>query len=273
MAAIGWVGLGRIGLPMARRLKQAGHDVSGWDIAPQRRDAAREQGVPVASAAGEFLPKVDGVFLSVTDGNAVEQAVFGEGGIAAAARPGTLIVDHSTIAPDRTVELARRARSLAGLRWVDAPISGGVEAADRGELVAWLGGSAEDVAPVHPLIGCYASKIRHLGPLGRGQMTKSCNQMIVAGTVALWSQMLRYAKAADFDLAQLVEALDGGAADSFISHLLARTLAESALPQQSAYNWTKDLKIAVAQARALRVDTPMADAALTEFETVISARA
>lgn len=271
MVAVGWIGIGRIGLPMASRLKAAGHDVIAWDLSAERRALGAAAGLRIGDAIAGVAAAADPVMICVPDGAAVEQVVFGSGGIAGAARAGSIIVDHSTIAPEVTTALAGRVRDHAGLGWVDAPVSGGVEAAAQGKLVAWLGGERADVDQVLPFIRCYAAKVMHVGAAGRGQMVKCCNQMIVAGTAALWSQMLRFAQAAHLDAPAVAAALEGGAADSAVSRLVARAIAEASLPPQTGYLWAKDLRILVAEAAKAGADLPMAAAALAELERFMPA--
>ena len=122
MAKLGWVGVGDIGLPMMKRLLDAGNEVSVWGRTQARLDQARSVGATIAASAAELGRTCEAVFLCVTDSDAVEEVVFGSDGIATASRPGTLVVDHSTIHPGRTRQMATRLRVEQKGRWVDAQL-------------------------------------------------------------------------------------------------------------------------------------------------------
>ncbi|MEA2689720.1 MAG: 3-hydroxyisobutyrate dehydrogenase, partial [Candidatus Eremiobacteraeota bacterium] len=128
MATLGWIGLGEIGTPMALRLIGAGHRVVVWGRTASRLEPALAAGATAASSPAELASQCDAVMLCVTDGNAVEDVVFGPRGVAEGARRGSLIVDHSTIHPE-TARLASRRLRSARVGWVDAPVSGGAAGA------------------------------------------------------------------------------------------------------------------------------------------------
>jgi 2-hydroxy-3-oxopropionate reductase len=165
-----------MGTPMVRKLLNSGHTVSVW---ARRREAI----APLASAgarAGESPADVaaasDIVMTMVTDTAAVEEVVLGEHGIARAARPGSVIVDHSTIAPDGARRIAATLLTY-GVEMLDAPVSGGSAAAEAGTLAIMVGGSKAVVDRISPVLASYAKSIVHVGASGAGQVAKACNQI------------------------------------------------------------------------------------------------
>jgi 3-hydroxyisobutyrate dehydrogenase-like beta-hydroxyacid dehydrogenase len=212
MAELGWIGMGAIGTPMALRLLAAGHALHVWGRTASRLTPALERGARLASSAAELGARCEGVMICVSDGAAVEEVVFGRAGVVEG--NGTCsIVDHSTIEPERTRALAARVRER-GLRWVDAPVSGGATGARAGSLSIFVGGDAADVARVQPWLAAYGRNITHLGDCGAGQAAKSCSQAIFATTIAAWVEVLAYARSIGLDPQQLVAATAGSWADS-----------------------------------------------------------
>ncbi len=192
MTQLAWIGLGRIGAPMAQRLIAAGYRLSVFDVVPQAMDALVAVGARAASSPGDAAAGAQAVFFCVSDGDAVESAAFGPDGVVSQAAQDTLLIDHSTTHPKLTRVMAARADSL-GFGWVDAPVSGGIAAAQNGTLACWLGGRQEHAARAQTFIAAYAGRISYMGLSGSGQTAKSCNQVIVANTIAIWAEMLDYA--------------------------------------------------------------------------------
>ncbi len=212
-SAFGWIGLGDIGKPMALQLIGAGHRVRVWGRTPERLQPALDAGATAAASPAELAAACDAVFLCVTDGDAVEEVVFGPQGVADGARRGSVVIDHSTIHPE-TARLASRRLASSGVAWVDAPVSGGAVGAKAGTLSVFLGGDDADVARVTPWLSAYARNVTHMGPAGSGQATKSCNQAVVAASIALWAEVIAYARRCGLDPDRVVDALAGGWADS-----------------------------------------------------------
>src|SRR5438270_8112711 len=215
MATLGWIGLGDIGLPMAERLIGAGHRVVVWGRNAAKLQPSLDAGATAATSPAQLAAQCEGVLLCVTDGDAVEEVVFGARGVAEGAKRESVIVDHSTIHPE-TARLASRRLRGAAVAWVDAPVSGGAVGARAGSLSTFLGGDAGDVQRVSPWIAAYASRITHMGPVGSGQVAKSCNQAVVAATIGLWAEVIAYARRCGIDPDLLVDALQGGWAHSEI---------------------------------------------------------
>ena len=241
MENLAWLGLGAIGTPMARRLLDAGCDLTVWNRSPERTRELVEAGASAASSPAAAVRAAGVVFVCLTDGDAVEQVAFGDGGIVHGALPGAVVVDHSTIHPAQARAIAQRFAD-AGIGFVDAPVSGGVAGARAGTLATFLGGRDADVERVLPLVAAYAAKRTHVGGSGAGQLAKSCNQAVVTATFAIWAEMVAYARANGLDPAVLVEAVEGGWADSPICRAFGPQLAAERLETSGAL-WIKDLGI------------------------------
>ncbi|WP_167361441.1 NAD(P)-dependent oxidoreductase, partial [Paraburkholderia ginsengiterrae] len=194
---IGFCGPGLMGAPMIRHLLRAGHTVHVWNRTRAKAEALVADGAKVVETPRELAARCEAVLLCVADAAAVEETVFGATGLLSGDTPAQRrvrwIVDHSSIPPAATRELAQRAAALAaaresegaaGLGWIDAPVSGGVAGANAGTLAVMAGGAAADVEAVRPVLGAYASRVTHMGDVGAGQTAKLCNQTIVTATLA-----------------------------------------------------------------------------------------
>lgn len=181
MTRIAFLGLGHMGLPMAKNLAAAGHELTGFDVVPAAVEAARAAGISVAGSGVEAARDAEVVITMFPSGRHVIDAFAGEDGLLAAAPAGSLFIECSTIA----VSEAREAHALAlaaGQRNVDAPVSGGVVGAENGTLTFMVGGSDEDFAAAHPLLEAMGARIVHCGGPGLGQAAKVCNNMILGVT-------------------------------------------------------------------------------------------
>lgn len=241
---LGFIGLGAMGQPMASHLMQAGHSLHVWARTPERAAAALEAGAQWAASPATLADTCEVVFVCVTDTAAVEEVALGESGLIAA-RSGAIIVDHSTIHPLATQTIAARLADTAGLRWVDAPVSGGAAGAAAGTLVVMAGGAAADLDQVRPLIDSYAARVTHMGATGTGQATKIANQMLIGGNVAVLAEALSYAHNFGVRAADLPDALGGGWADSSVLQNHGRRMARAAYPDVvDARLMAKDIDIA-----------------------------
>ena len=185
MTKIAVIGLGRMGVPMAANLVQAGHEVSGFDIVPAALEAARGRGVRIAESAVSAVSTAEVVITMLQAGSDVIDLY--KGGLLDAAGPGTLFIDSSTIA----VEDARAAHELAvqaGHRNIDAPVSGGVVGAEAGTLAFMVGGSDADFLAALPLLGVMGHRVVHCGGSGLGQAAKVCNNLILGVSMVAVSE-------------------------------------------------------------------------------------
>jgi len=269
MMPLAWIGLGRIGAPMAERLVAAGYRLSVFDVAPEAMRPLVAVGARAATSPGDAAAGAQVVCFCVSDGEAVESAAFGPDGVAAQASRGVLLIDHSTTHPELTRAMSRRAEEL-GLCWVDAPVSGGIAAAKSGTLAAWLGGRRESVDRARLLIAAYAGRINYMGRSGSGQTAKSCNQVIVANTIAIWAEMLAYAARNGLDPEALIDTLEGSGADSGVRRTFAKGMANGIFPELSTRNMIKDLGIITDLANKTGVSMPISSIALEHFRRGIT---
>ena len=173
---IGFIGLGTMGSPMARNLLKHGYAVCVWARRPESMAPLVEGGAKAGESAAHVASRCDIVITMVTDTKAVEEVILGDQGIAAGARPGSLVIDHSTIDPGGVKRIASQLQSR-NIEMLDAPVSGGGVAAEAGTLAIMAGGSKTAFGRAHPVLSCYAKTIVYIGASGAGQVAKACNQI------------------------------------------------------------------------------------------------
>lgn len=262
MSRVGVIGLGVMGRAMAANLLAAGHEVVVHSRSPEPVSAAVERGAVSASSPAEVGELCEAVITAVPDSAVVERIVLGEEGVFARAAEGLLMIDTSTVAPDtaRTVDSAARAR---GLRALDAPVSGGEQAAVDGALAIMVGGAADDVEAARPVLQEIGQTVTHVGPAGAGQTVKAANQMIVAGTIGLVAEAIVLLERCGVDPTPAAGVLASGLAgnrilDTRADDMIARRFA----PGARVALHHKDLGIALRASRSAGVVTPMS--AVTE---------
>jgi len=265
-AKIGYVGVGLMGLPMAKRLLSLGYSVRAYDISPQSMAAARDAGAAVASSAADAVPGADLAVLNLPTPEAVEAAVFGENGVVSALRPPQLLIDFSTIKVYQCKAFAHRLREMTGAGWIDAPVSGGPPASGSGTLTIMAGGEPADIERTRAFFADVAGRFTHMGPSGAGMTAKMLNQLIVGAGHAVMAEAVVLAEAAGIDPARLPECLAGGLADSpLLQRLYPRMVARDFAPQGYVRQLLKDLEMVNEFAGALKAPTPMMSEALTLY--------
>ena len=212
---VGFVGLGTMGGAMAANAARAGFEVSAWNRTPGRAPELEELGVHLRESAAVVAANSDVVITIVSDTPDVEAVLFGPEGVAEGAAPGTLVVDMSTISPSATRDFAQRL-GAEGVGMLDAPVSGGSEGAKKGTLSIFIGGNARDLERARPVLESLGTTITHVGPIGAGQAVKAVNQVILAGTYLGVAEGIVLAIKAGLDVEQVVAALGGGAAQSWV---------------------------------------------------------
>jgi len=215
MQRVAFLGLGTMGAAMAANLARAGFPVVAWNRTPGRAPELQELGVTTASSPAEAASSAEIVVVCVSDTPDVEAVLFGPDGVVEGAKPGTLVIDCSTIAPSGSWDFAARLREKE-LRMVDAPVSGGSEGARNATLTIFVGGDEHDVEHARPVLNALGRTITHVGPIGAGQAVKAVNQVILAGTYLGVAEGIVLAIKAGLDVEQVVEALGGGAAQSWV---------------------------------------------------------
>lgn len=248
---VGYIGLGIMGAPMVRNLLAAQLPVWVWARRPGQAAVLATEGAQVAPDLATLVRTVRVLFLNVSDTVDVEQLLQGPDGILQHALPGLIIVDHSTIDPLRTRQLAEAAKAV-GVFFVDAPVSGGQRGAMDGTLTVMLGGEAEVIERLRPLLGCIGKTLTHVGTAGAGQVAKACNQLLIGETLVALGEAFALAEAAGVDPARVREALLGGFAASRVLEVHGRRLLEGDFqPGFQVRLHRKDMGIVASTAAAL----------------------
>jgi 3-hydroxyisobutyrate dehydrogenase len=248
---VGVVGLGTMGAPMARHLIEAGHDVTVWNRTRQREEPLAALGAARADSAAQAAQGMEAVLTCVSDDPDLQAVVLGPDGVAATLPAGAVLVDCSTASPSLARELAATLAEQ-GRFFVDAPVSGGSEGAERGTLTVFVGGTEEAVALARPVIQAFGSRITHLGPAGSGQAAKAVNQVVLAGAYAGVAEGVVLAERFGLPADSLLEALGAGAADSWVLRNRAGNMVNDSYPlgfRTSLH--LKDIRIALREAAAL----------------------
>lgn len=258
LPSLAFAGIGLMGLPMSRRLLAAGYPLTVWNRSPEKCAPLAEQGARVAARPAD-LCEADIVMLCLADTAAVREVVLGSEGIVERARPGQLLVDFSSAEPAATREMAAELEARTGMRWVDAPVSGGTPGAEAGTLAIMAGGREEDVERIRPVLAHLGQRLTRMGDVGAGQVTKVCNQMIVACNALVIAEVVALAEKAGVDSGLIAPALAGGFADSKPLQILAPQMAESRFEPIKWHVRTllKDLDTAVRLSREQGSATPM----------------
>jgi 2-hydroxy-3-oxopropionate reductase len=255
MATLGFVGLGIMGRPMVARLLAAGHAVHVWNRSGVRPETVERGAKPCRSAA-EVARQADIVWINVSDTGAVEQVLFGPGGVGSGLSAGKLVIDHSTIAPEGAKAFAERL-ARTGVDFLDAPVSGGEVGAREGTLAIMVGGKAEAFERAKPFLEVLGRNVTHVGPSGAGQVCKAANQIIVALTMQAVAEGLLFASKAGADPARVRQALMGGFASSRILELHGRRMIERDFEPGGRIRFqVKDNQFVLDGARALGVSLP-----------------
>lgn len=260
--SVGFCGLGKMGLPMARRLVEAGYRTALWNRSAEKAHTlcATTQGMSAVGATpADVAAQSDVVMLCLADHASVEEVAFGPQGLAHGARRGAIVADHSTMAPAQAQALARRWRAETGGAWIDAPVSGGTAGATAGTLAVMAGGDAGHIATATAPMTAYAARVTRMGESGAGQATKLANQVIVMTTIAAIAEATRLAQRTGIDAASIPSALAGGWADSVLLQTLQpRMIAAPAQPSGTIRTMLKDLDAVEAFACAHGAALPVA---------------
>jgi 3-hydroxyisobutyrate dehydrogenase len=207
----GMIGLGNMGGRIARRIRDAGRPVRGFDVDTAHAEAA---GIELAASISELVAAVDVVFLSLPDSSIIERVVLDEGGVASAAREGQVVVDLSTASPASSVRLHDRLAE-AGVAFLDAGISGGAAAAEKGALTLMVGGDAAALDRVMPILETFSTGVHHMGSPGLGHVAKVLNNFLNGVSLAATAEVMVAAKQAGLDLAQFLDVVNTSSGVNF----------------------------------------------------------
>jgi len=271
---IGFIGIGMMGEAMVLRLLERGHGpVTVWNLEPERLGTVVPHGALAAASPAAVAAASDVVMLCVLHTEAVRSVVFGPEGVARAPDlAGKLLIDLSTAEPEATRQMAAELQSTCGMGWVDAPVSGGPQAARAGTLAVMAGGAEEDVARALPLLRELAGNVTRMGPVGAGQTTKVINQAIVGTGFVVMAEALALAEAAGIDAAAVPACLAGGFADGELlrrlwPHMQARRFDH---PIGYARQLLKDMKAVQAFAEGLGAELPVVAAAAARYAEFVA---
>ena len=255
---IGFIGLGLMGQGFTKRLTECGYRVTGFDLDATKVEQASKHGVIAASNAAEVAKSSDVVLVCVTSTDAVEKVVFGAGGIAETASPGMVLVDHSTSIVANTKDMAVKLKAETGMGWIDAPVSGGPEGAEAGELAIMAGGGDVDVAIVQSIMDNVSSAFTVFGPVGSGQVAKMVNQVLVLNNYAVLAEALALAEAGGIDASKIPDALaTGHAGSNMLKNVFPRMIKRDYAPKGYARQLLKDLDMLHDLAKSLKTPTPI----------------
>ncbi|MBI0446852.1 2-hydroxy-3-oxopropionate reductase [Deinococcus sp. DB0503] len=253
---IGLIGLGIMGLPMARNLMKAGYSLTVNNRSPEPEQALAAEGAQVARTAREVAERSDIVITMLPDSPQVEEVVLGENGVAEGLRAGSLYIDMSSVAPSTARKVAE-ALQAQGADALDAPVSGGQVGAEQGTLSIMVGGSEEGFERARPIFEAVGKNIVYIGGPGAGQVTKICNQIVVALTIQTVAEALTLARKSGVDAAKVREALLGGFAQSRILDLHGQRILDGNF--QAGFRihlHRKDLRLALEAGREQAVPLP-----------------
>lgn len=258
MQKIGYIGLGIMGKPTALNLIRAKYPVSIYARRPETIAALTAAGATAYHSPKELAAHVDVIFTNVPNTADVEEVLLGKDGIIHTAKPGTVVIDMSTISPTDTQRMAKKLEEKK-IDMLDAPVSGGEKGAIEGTLTIMVGGKAEVLEKVRPILQVLGKTITLIGGHGAGQVAKACNQVIIAESIIAVSEALQLAKASGVDPAKVREALMGGFAGSKVLEIHGnRMLTKDYKPGFKAHLHRKDMHLALDQAQQVHVNLPAA---------------
>lgn len=265
--SIAFLGLGLMGLPMARRLARAGYPLTVWNRDAAKARPLETEGAVVAASATDAVRDADIVFTMMTNGEVVGTVLF-DGGVAATMKKGAVAIDTSSIAPSIAREHSAKLAGL-GILHLDAPVSGGVVGADAGTLAIMAGGDADVIAGLADVFAVLG-RVTHVGPSGAGQVCKLANQQIVAVTIGAVAEAMILVQAGGASREAFRNAIRGGFAESRILELHgARMVERNFEPGGSSNNQLKDLNTVMALAKELSLQLPLTQTVTGEFSDFV----
>ena len=256
---IGFIGLGVMGYPMAGWLSKAGHSVTVYNrtgMVGQRW--LTEFSGNIANTPGGAAKNADIVCICVGNDKDVLAVTMGSEGVFSTIKSGSILIDHTTTSADLAKNLANEAR-LHECGFIDAPVSGGQQGAEGGQLTVMCGGSVEDFAKIESVVACFSKAVTLMGPTGSGQLCKMVNQICIAGLVQGLAEGLNFAQRAGLDAHQVVDVISKGAAQSWQMENRYKTMLAGEYEHGFAVEWMrKDLSFALEEAKTNGSALPVA---------------
>jgi 3-hydroxyisobutyrate dehydrogenase-like beta-hydroxyacid dehydrogenase len=271
--SVGFIGLGTMGLPMARHIINRGFPIKLYarrhEVFETKAKALIDQGAIACSTFAEVADGTDIIITNVTGTADVQSVLLGDDGVVGHASPGTLFIDHSTIDPAQTREIANTLRSR-GMEFVDAPVSGGVWASEEARLIVMQGGTPEACQRANQVIDCYAKAITRVGDAGHGQIAKLSNQIAQTITIQGVAECLTFAKNLGADPHAVFEAIKDGMGGSQMMSLMApKMIAEDFEAGIEARLHAKDVGIAVDTAANQQLPLPCLEFVAKQYQTIM----
>jgi len=255
---VGCIGAGVLGGAIMRRLAERGFKPAVWNRNRAKLAPILQAGAVEAASPAELTRSSAFVITCLSDGAAIEQVVFGADGVAAGGSADKILIDMSTCASAHTREMAARLAQTCGMRWLDAPISGGAPAALEGRMAVMIGGEQEAFERARPIWDALAGRATLMGPSGAGQATKMINQVLVATGVAVLAEACALAERAGIDAAKIPQALAGGRADSKqLQEMFPKMVASEFSITGRAALMLKDLELIHDLARSVHAPIPL----------------
>jgi 3-hydroxyisobutyrate dehydrogenase-like beta-hydroxyacid dehydrogenase len=256
---VGFIGLGVMGYPMAGWLSKAGHSVTVYNRTGMVGERwMTEFSGSIANTAGGAAKNADMVFICVGNDKDVLDVTMGTEGVFSTIKSGSILVDHTTTSADLAKKLANEA-SLRECGFIDAPVSGGQQGAEGGQLTVMCGGSGDDFAKIKGVVACFSKAVTLMGPTGSGQLCKMVNQICIAGLVQGLAEGLNFAQRAGLDARQVVDVISKGAAQSWQMENRYKTMLAGEYEHGFAVEWMrKDLSFALEEAKTNGSALPVA---------------
>ena len=253
---IGWIGTGVMGVSMAGHLLNKGYPLSIYNRTQAKAEPLIENGAVWCDTPADVASNSEVIFTIVGFPQDVEEVYFGEDGILSSAKSGSILVDMTTTRPALAERIYQAAKGL-GIGTIDAPVSGGDVGAKNGTLSIMVGGDKQEVDAIMPLFEMMGQNIVYEGAAGKGQHTKMCNQITIAGTMIGVCEALLYGHKAGLDLNVMLEAISGGAAGCWtLNNLAPRIVQRNFDPGFYVEHFVKDMEIALSEARRMNLALP-----------------
>ncbi|MFZ4657719.1 MAG: NAD(P)-dependent oxidoreductase [Caldilineaceae bacterium] len=266
--AVGYVGLGIMGMGMARNLLKAGFPLSVWNRTASKAEALAAEGATARATPAEVAANSDIIVICVSDTPDVETVLLGDNGIIHGVKPGSLVIDCSTISPQATQAMAEKL-AAKGVQMLDAPVSGGSEGAAKGTLSIMVGGAAEDFERAMPVFKAMGKTITHVGGTGAGQTVKLVNQVLVVGNCLAMCEALLLAQAGGVDLKKTYDAISQGAAGSWMfTNRAPQIINRDWRPGFMVSLQQKDLRLVLEAADQLAVPLPGTSLIFNLYRTI-----
>lgn len=257
---LAFIGLGNMGYPIAGHLAQQGHELTVYNRTTSKAQQwVQENGHQLATTPQEAANHADIVFTCVGNDNHLSEVVLGEHGLIAGLKSGSVLVDHSTVSAETSRELAALL-ALRGVDFVDAPVSGGQQGAQKGQLSIMCGADAAVFARIEPVLAAYGKTITHMGNIGSGQLTKMVNQICVAGLIQALAEGIHFAQQSGLDVEKALNVVSHGAASSWQMVNRYPTMLTNQYNHGFAVDWMrKDLDICLDEAAKNGAQLPVTE--------------